>query len=77
MVKVSGVDDFDGTVCEAIRKHTDGPQTVAIERNTTPPSRLYEELAVEMLWGVGGDDKANSSSTLVERVKTRTQVSER
>ena len=29
---------------------------------------MCDELGVEMLWGVGGNDKANSSSDLVERV---------
>jgi hypothetical protein len=30
-----------------------------------------------MLWGIGGDDKANSSSELVERIKTSDRVSQK
>jgi D-beta-D-heptose 7-phosphate kinase/D-beta-D-heptose 1-phosphate adenosyltransferase len=79
VIKVSGVDDCDGTVCDAIRTHK--PDYFANggdrKKHNTPEQAVCKELGVKMLWGVGGDDKANSSSTLVERVKTRTQVSER
>ena len=79
VIKVSGVDDYDGTVCEAIRRHK--PDYFANggdrKKHNTPEQAVCNELGVEMLWGVGGDDKANSSSDLVERVKTRRQVSER
>ena len=79
VIKVSGVDDYDGTVCEAIRRHK--PDYFANggdrKKHNTPEQAACNELGVEMLWGVGGDDKANSSSDLVERVKTRRQVSER
>lgn len=79
VIKVSGVDDYNGTVCEAIRRHK--PDYFANggdrKKHNTPEQAVCSELGVEMLWGVGGDDKANSSSDLVERVKTRRQVSER
>jgi len=79
VVKVSGVDDFDGTVCKAIRKHK--PDYFANggdrKKHNTPEQAVCEELGVEMLWGVGGDSKANSSSDLIERVKARAQVSQR
>jgi D-beta-D-heptose 7-phosphate kinase/D-beta-D-heptose 1-phosphate adenosyltransferase len=79
VIKVSGVDDCDDTVCDAIRTHK--PDYFANggdrKKHNTPEQAVCKELGVKMLWGVGGDDKANSSSTLVERVKTRTQVSER
>ena len=79
VVKVSGVDDTDGTVCEAIRRLK--PDMFANggdrRKNNTPEQHVCEELGVEMLWGVGGEDKANSSSDLVERVKTTSKVSDR
>lgn len=79
VVKVSGVDDGDGTVCEAIRRIK--PDYFANggdrQKHNTPEQAVCEELGVEMLWGVGGDNKANSSSDLVERVRVTSKVSDR
>ena len=79
VVKVSGVDDTDGTVCEAIRRLE--PDMFANggdrRKNNTPEQDVCEELGVQMLWAVGGEDKANSSSDLVERVKSTSKVSDR
>tara|TARA_R100000030_G_scaffold98422_2_gene88341 strand:- start:503 stop:955 length:453 start_codon:yes stop_codon:yes gene_type:complete len=79
VVKVSGVDDSDATVCEAIRRLN--PDIFANggdrRKHNTPEQAVCEELGVEMLWGIGGEDKANSSSDLVERVKTTNKVSDR
>jgi len=79
VVKVSGVDDTDGTVCEAIRRLK--PDIFANggdrRKHNTPEQDVCEELGVEMLWGIGGEDKANSSSDLVERVKSTSKVSGR
>ena len=35
--------------------------------DNTPEMDVCDELEVEMLWGIGGDDKANSSSSVVKR----------
>jgi cytidyltransferase-like protein len=79
VIKVSGVDDNDGTVCEAI--HRLKPDYFANggdrEKHNTPEQAVCDELGVEMLWGVGGKNKANSSSDLVERVRVTSKVSER
>jgi cytidyltransferase-like protein len=79
VVKVSGVDDVDGTVCNAIRTHK--PDFFANggdrKKHNTPEQVVCDELGVEMLWGIGGNDKANSSSVLVERVKASSKVSDR
>ena len=79
VIKVSGVDDTDGTVCEAIRRLK--PDMFANggdrRKNNTPEQDVCEELGVQMLWAVGGEDKANSSSDLVERVKSTSKVSGR
>lgn len=79
VAKVSGVDDSDGTVCEAIRRLK--PDYFANggdrQKHNTPEQAVCDELGVEMLWGIGGNNKANSSSDLVERVLTNSKVSER
>jgi len=79
VVKVSGVDDSDTTVCEAIRRLK--PDIFANggdrKKHNTPEQAVCDELGVEMLWGIGGEDKANSSSDLVERVKVKSKVSDR
>ena len=79
VIKVSGVDDHDGTVCEAIRRLK--PDFFANggdrKKHNTPEQAVCDELGVEMLWGVGGNNKANSSSDLVERVKATSKFSQR
>ena len=79
VIKVSGVDDSDGTVCEAIRRLK--PDYFANggdrKKHNTPEQTVCDELGVEMLWSVGGDDKANSSSDLVDRVMVKSRVSSR
>lgn len=79
VIKVSGVNDSDTTVCEAIRRLK--PDIFANggdrKKHNTPEQAVCEELGVEMLWGIGGERKANSSSSLVERVMTTTRVSQR
>jgi D-beta-D-heptose 7-phosphate kinase/D-beta-D-heptose 1-phosphate adenosyltransferase len=79
VVKVSGVNDSDDTVCEAIRrlKPTYFANGGDRKKHNTPEQAVCEELGVEMLWGVGGNNKANSSSVLVERVLVNSKVSER
>jgi len=71
VILVDSVDDTDGTVCDAIRRHK--PTYFANGgdrgRNNTPEQSVCEELGVEMLWSVGGDDKRDSSSELVKRVQ--------
>ena len=67
VIKVSGVDDHDGTVCEAIRRLKPDYFANGGDRktNNTPEMDVCEELGIEMLWGVGGG-KIQSSSTLVD-----------
>ena len=79
VVKVSGVDDSNNTVCEAIRRLKPDYFANGGDRgkNNTPEQTLCDEIGVEMLWGIGGDNKANSSSALVERVLTSSRHSQR
>ena len=71
VVLVDSVDDTDGTVCEAILRHK--PTYFANGgdrgRNNTPEQTICEELGIEMLWSIGGDEKRDSSSELVARVR--------
>ncbi len=63
VVLVDSVDDSDETVCEAIRRLN--PDYFANggdrEKHNTPEQAVCDELGVQMLWGVGGNNKANSS----------------
>tara|TARA_Y100000592_G_scaffold46384_1_gene73632 strand:+ start:14730 stop:15191 length:462 start_codon:yes stop_codon:yes gene_type:complete len=63
------VDDSDGTVCDALWKLR--PDYFANggdrKKDNTPEMDICENLGIEMLWGVGGDDKANSSSHIVKK----------
>ncbi len=71
VILVDSVDDTDGTVCDAIRRHK--PTYFANGgdrgRNNTPEQTVCEELGIKMLWSVGGDEKRDSSSELVKRVR--------
>ena len=71
VVLVDSVDDTDGTVCEAIRRLK--PDFFANGgdrgRSNTPEQAVCEEIGVELLWGIGGDNKLASSSDLVQNVR--------
>ena len=71
VILVDSVNDIDGTVCEAITRHK--PTYFANGgdrgRSNTPEQNVCEELGVELLWGVGGDYKADASSDLVNRFR--------
>lgn len=62
------VDDSDGSVMQALREVR--PEYFAnggdrVDGNT-PEKELCQDLGIAMLWGVGGDDKVQASSRLVE-----------
>ena len=62
-------DDSDNTACDAIRKFK--PDAFANggdrKKENTPEMDLCDELGTQMLWGIGGKDKPQSSSWLVEK----------
>lgn len=66
---VTDVDDTDGTVCKAIERHR--PHAFANggdrKKDNTPEMDLCQELGIQLLWNVGGGDKPQSSSWLVNR----------
>ena len=87
VVLVDSVDDSDDTVCDAIRRHE--PTYFANGgdrgRENTPEQAVCQELGVELLWGVGGTEKLQSSSDLVKKdrdfsippVRTKSAISDR
>tara|TARA_Y100000296_G_C5125186_1_gene232515 strand:+ start:248 stop:745 length:498 start_codon:yes stop_codon:yes gene_type:complete len=66
VILVDSVNDTDGTVCAAIRrlKPTYFANGGDRGRSNTPEQSVCEEIGVELLWGIGGTDKLQSSSEL-------------
>lgn len=66
---VTSVNDSDGTVCEALKQHR--PSAFANggdrKKQNTPEMEVCDELGIQMLWGIGGADKPQSSSWLVNK----------
>lgn len=62
-------DDSDNTACDAIRKFK--PDAFANggdrKKGNTPEMDVCDELGIQMLWGIGGKDKPQSSSWLVNK----------
>ena len=70
---VTQVDDSDGTVCEALKRHKPEVFANGGDRKTqnTPEMDVCEELGIQMMWAVGGNDKPQSSSWLVDKLKEK------
>tara|TARA_R100000008_G_C3510271_1_gene128436 strand:- start:27 stop:449 length:423 start_codon:yes stop_codon:yes gene_type:complete len=73
VVAVTNVDDSDGTVCHALRRHIPDAFANGGDRKTdnTPEMSVCEELGIELMWNIGGD-KIQSSSDLVSNSKDKT-----
>lgn len=75
---VTPIDDSDGTAIDAIRRnHPDyfangGDRT----KKNVPEQPICNELGVEMLWGMGGEDKPQSSSWLVNKAMEQLRESD-
>jgi len=71
VVLVDSVDDSDGTVCDAIRRHKPTFFANGGDRgkSNTPEQTVCEQLGVELLWGIGGEEKVDSSSDLAKKVR--------
>ena len=76
---VCEVDDSDGTVCKALQSHK--PDAFANggdrKKNNTPEMSVCDELGIQMLWGVGGKDKPQSSSWLINKAMEQLNETER
>jgi cytidyltransferase-like protein len=68
---VTSVDDSDGTVCEALKRHKPDAFANGGDRKTenTPEMDVCEELGIQMMWSIGGNNKPQSSSWLVNKLK--------
>ena len=70
VMMTTGVDDSDGTVCEALYRLKPTYFANGGDRKTdnTPEMDVCKELGIEMLWNIGGG-KTESSSWLVNKMK--------
>ena len=68
---VTQVDDSDGTVCAALRRHKPDVFANGGDRKAqnTPEMDVCEELGIQMMWAIGGNNKPQSSSWLVNKLK--------
>ena len=68
---ITSVDDSDGTVCQALRRHKPDAFANGGDRKTenTPEMDVCEELGIQMMWAIGGNNKPQSSSWLVDKLK--------
>ena len=66
---VMSFDDADDTACDAIASMK--PDAFANggdrKKDNTPEMEMCDELGIQMLWGIGGKDKPQSSSWLVNK----------
>lgn len=71
VILVDSVDDSDGTVCEAIRrlKPTYFANGGDRGKSNTPEQQVCEEIGVKLLWGIGGEEKLQSSSDLAKKAR--------
>ena len=71
VILVDSVDDSDGTVCEAIKrlKPTYFANGGDRGKTNTPEQTVCDELGVQLLWGIGGEEKIDSSSDLAQKVR--------
>ena len=77
VIDVLSFDDGDQTCIDGLRKAKNKYPNSKIkfanggDRNndTTPESVFCEENNIELLWGIGGEDKANSSSWILKKWK--------
>ena len=68
---VSQVDDSDGTVCEALSRHKPDAFANGGDRKekNTPEMDLCDHIGIQLMWAIGGSEKPQSSSWLVDKLK--------
>ncbi len=80
--RVIDFDDTDNSACDAIAQLLSGPDQQIIfanggdRTNTTTPEyeRFKDNPRVHFIWGVGGEDKKNSSSWILENWKNQKTI---
>jgi cytidyltransferase-like protein len=68
---VSQVNDDDGTVCEALSRHKPDAFANGGDRKekNTPEMDLCDHIGIQLMWAIGGSEKPQSSSWLVDKLK--------
>jgi D-beta-D-heptose 7-phosphate kinase/D-beta-D-heptose 1-phosphate adenosyltransferase len=68
---VSQVDDSDNTVCEALSRHKPDAFANGGDRKekNTPEMDLCDHIGIQLMWAIGGSEKPQSSSWLVNKLK--------
>ncbi len=68
---VSQVNDSDGTVCEALSRHKPDAFANGGDRKekNTPEMDLCDHIGIQLMWAIGGSEKPQSSSWLVDKLK--------
>ena len=65
--------DLDNTVCDSLRHinpHIFANGGDRGDRNT-PEMEVCQEMNIQMIWGMGGNDKPQSSSWLVDKIREK------
>ena len=75
VVLVDSVDDTDGTVCEAIKRLKPTYFANGGDRgdSNTPEMDVCKRLDIQMIWGMGGNDKPQSSSWLIDAIRNKAE----
>ena len=75
VVDVVEAKDDDNTVCESLRHlnpHIFANGGDRGDRNT-PEMDVCKELGIQMVWGMGGNDKPQSSSWLIDAIRNKVE----
>jgi D-beta-D-heptose 7-phosphate kinase/D-beta-D-heptose 1-phosphate adenosyltransferase len=75
VVDVVEARDDDNTVCESLRHlnpHIFANGGDRGDRNT-PEMDVCKELSIQMVWGMGGNDKPQSSSWLIDAIRNKAE----
>ena len=75
VIEAMGFDDTDNSACDGIRKVRNKYPDVHLvfanggdrHKNNIPETDVCKECQVDLAFGVGGDNKANSSSSILKR----------
>ena len=75
VVDVVEAKDDDNTVCETLKRlnpHIFANGGDRGDRNT-PEMDVCKNLGIQMVWGMGGNDKPQSSSWLIDAIKNKVE----
>mgnify|MGYP006154772255 FL=1 len=75
VIDVVEASDDDNTVCKTLRNLNPHIFANGGDRGTknTPEMAVCKELDIQMVWGMGGNDKPQSSSWLIDAIKNKAE----